>query len=164
VKRCTRRPGALGSLAVVAFALSSLACSHGPAADAIDDRNGARHFPLGLTSPPLARDAEVTPLEPGGRRPRAAAWRAAGVTADGRTLLVRFLADCGRLEDVTTEESAAKVRVTVRLSEPPQLPPGAQCGASPTLRVVEVMLRAPLRGRLVLDGADTSPRPVVPLR
>lgn len=117
---------------------------------------------------PLSGDTPTLTARPGGSRPALTPWVDAGVSRDGRTLIVRFeaAAGCDWLDHVDTDESSGRVRVSVYVARDPRFDnvgngPLVACAEPGTYEAARVTLGKPLRGRMVVDGgAADAPRPV----
>lgn len=146
------------TLALAALAVAS-GCDRVPAPDAIARENR----PSSHAERPIRAVEPVPAVSPGAGRPTP--WLDAAVSDDGRTLTVRYQSQCTVATGVDAQEAAKAVTVTVSVAdEQPSPSPGVNtfCTAEgPAL--VTVRLSSPLRGRVVLDGADGRPRPVRPL-
>ncbi|MEA2312453.1 MAG: hypothetical protein QOE28_2421 [Solirubrobacteraceae bacterium] len=138
-------------------------CGRGTAADAVDRRNDPARFPVTMPVAITARDTLVA-VRPGGSKPEPREWESAGVSPDGRTLLVRYLIGaCEWLDGATATESPDAVTVAIRVARTAGIAEDTPCVSSAMTNVTRVTLRRPLRGRVLLDAVGDVPRPVVRL-
>jgi len=88
--------------------------------------------------------------EPTEQRERPIRWQGAGVTRDGRTLLISVLSGISPPKKVVVRERARSVTVTILETRRPK--GGPDIPAIAVIRCVRVRLRAPLGERRLFDG------------
>lgn len=144
---------------VLALAVVAGGCRNGTAPDDVHPRNEPRVRDAAVAHPISATTPVVTPVPAPGARPLA--WQDAAVSADGRTLSVRFARFCDAAATADVAEEDGVVTVTVRAADAP-VPEGTyESCVTARDEVLVVRLNKPLRGREVVDGSARAPRPLV---
>ena len=143
---------------LVLLLVVGVGCRGGTSPDAVHPSNQPQARDAAVSRPISATTPVVTPAPAPGAQP--IAWQDAVVSADGRTLSVRFARFCDAAATADVAEEGDRVTVTVRAAEAPD-PEGAY-STCVTARdeVLVVRLGKALRGREVVDGSARVPRPV----